>query len=108
MRKLIFLKIAAGILVFGTAATYITMLLWNWLMPEIFGLTQITFWQALGLLLLSKLIFGFHKGGRKHDHDWKKKWEKLPAERREQWKQRFADKWCQFENAEKSEENESI
>lgn len=32
-------------------------LLWNWLMPEIFGLTEITMWQALGLMLLSSILF---------------------------------------------------
>lgn len=35
-----------------------TMLLWNWLVPVIFGLGTITFWQALGLIVLVKLIFG--------------------------------------------------
>jgi hypothetical protein len=34
-----------------------TMLLWNWLMPEIFGLKAITFWQALGLNILSGILF---------------------------------------------------
>lgn len=33
------------------------MLLWNWLMPEIFGLTEITFWQAVGLNILSSILF---------------------------------------------------
>jgi hypothetical protein len=33
------------------------MLLWNWLMPVIFGLTEITFFQALGLMLLCGLLF---------------------------------------------------
>jgi len=33
------------------------MLLWNWLMPEIFGLPYITFWQAFGLQLMSVLLF---------------------------------------------------
>lgn len=33
------------------------MLLWNWLMPEIFGLTEITFWQAVGLNFLSSILF---------------------------------------------------
>jgi hypothetical protein len=32
-------------------------LLWNWLMPEIFGLTVITYWQSLGLLALSSILF---------------------------------------------------
>lgn len=34
------------------------MLLWNWLMPDIFGLTTINFWQALGICFLSSCIFG--------------------------------------------------
>jgi hypothetical protein len=32
--------------------------LWNWLMPMLFGLRQVTFWQALGLLALSRILFG--------------------------------------------------
>ena len=37
---------------------WVTMLLWNWLVPVIFGLGTITFWQALGLIILIKLVFG--------------------------------------------------
>ena len=33
------------------------MVLWNWLMPTIFGLTEITFWQACGLQLLATILF---------------------------------------------------
>lgn len=36
---------------------YPLMLLWNWLMPFIFGLPEITFWQAIGLNLLSTILF---------------------------------------------------
>jgi len=36
---------------------YPLMLLWNWLMPVIFGLPEITFWQAIGLNLLSTILF---------------------------------------------------
>lgn len=39
---------------FGQAVHY----LWNWLMPIVFGLHRITYWQALGLLGLSWLLFG--------------------------------------------------
>jgi hypothetical protein len=68
----------------------ITMLLWNSLMPSIFGLHAISFLQALGLLLLSKIIFGsFH--GRSHrrrcgprwDRHMMQRWESMtPEERR--------------------------
>jgi len=33
------------------------MLLWNWLMPVLFGLTKLTFWQAWGLTFLTGLLF---------------------------------------------------
>ena len=40
---------------------WVTMLLWNWLVPMIFGLRTITLWQALGLIILIKLVFvGIH------------------------------------------------
>src|SRR5262245_48694334 len=55
--------------------------LWNWLLPDIFGLRQITFWQALGLLALSRILFGsFGRGGgprrdsgKRHREWWKKR-----------------------------------
>ena len=43
--------------------TWVVMLLWNWLMPMIFHLGELTYWQALGLLILSKILFG---GGHGH------------------------------------------
>ncbi len=39
--------------------------LWNWLMPELFGLKTITYWQAFGIVLLGHLVFGGHGGGDK-------------------------------------------
>ena len=50
----------------------VTMWLWNWLMPEIFKLPAIGFWQAVGILLLSQILF---KGGhvaRAGRSRWKK------------------------------------
>ncbi|MCK5266782.1 MAG: hypothetical protein KAR07_01320 [Spirochaetes bacterium] len=49
--------------------------LWNWLMPSIFGLGLITFWQAFGLIVLAKLFFGGfgHKGPPS-------KWKNYPPE----------------------------
>lgn len=105
MRKLTFLKIAAAILFFTSLASAVMMLLWNWLMPEIFGLTEITFWQAMGLLLLAKLIFGMNTGGTKSAPSWKKKWDKMPTESRERWKQQFTNKWCQQPEKTKKEDD---
>ncbi len=41
---------------------FVLMKLWNWLMPELFGWREITFWQALGIFVLSKLLFGGFRG----------------------------------------------
>lgn len=76
---------AAG---FGFLFGYFVMLLWNWLMPGLFGLGLITFWQAVGLVVLGRILFGGfprpphrnndkswgkHKcGPHNHHEDWKK------------------------------------
>ena len=46
-----------AIVLFGLG--FIVMLLWNWLMPVIFGLTTITIWQSFGLILLSSFLLRF-------------------------------------------------
>lgn len=66
---------------------YVVMRLWNWLAPEVFGGHAVTFWQALGLLVLARLLFG-RFGGWRHDHGhWrhrmKDRWEKMTPEERE-------------------------
>ena len=61
--------ILGGILLAGLMAFlfgWVIMLLWNWLMPTIFGLTTITYWQGFGIFFFAKLIFGF---GGSHDSD---------------------------------------
>lgn len=47
---------------------FIIMWLWNWLMPDLFGITTITYWQAIGIFLLAKILFGGcgSGGGKKH------------------------------------------
>ena len=53
------LGIGFGILGIGLLAVFgwVVMLLWNWLMPEIFGLKTVSYWQAWGLLILSCILF---------------------------------------------------
>jgi hypothetical protein len=59
-RKWIFLAPAAmvGILLFIFIGGEIVLQLWNWLLPSLFGLGQITFWQAVGILALCRILFG--------------------------------------------------
>jgi hypothetical protein len=47
---------------------YFVMVLWNWLMPVIFGFVKITYWQAWGLVLLSHLLFKFNPFHRGHKY----------------------------------------
>ena len=50
----------------GILFGFILMWLWNWLMPELFGLPTLTFWKAVGVFILAKLLFGgFGNGGGK-------------------------------------------
>lgn len=76
-----------GFVVFG----FVVMFLWNWLMPSIFGLRLIGFWQALGLVVLSKILFGsFHSHGDR-EKQWqrrmKERWEKMTPEEREKFRE---------------------
>jgi hypothetical protein len=59
-RKLLFFAPFAivGMIAFVAAGGVLVRLLWNWLLPSMFGLPQITFWQALGVLALSRILFG--------------------------------------------------
>jgi hypothetical protein len=87
----------AFVFVFG----YVTMTLWNWLIPPIFNGPAINYWQALGLLLLSKILFGGFGGKHWGDHSsahWKHRYyEKLKMmtpEDKERFKARLREKWC--------------
>jgi hypothetical protein len=47
-----------GILLFIAIGGELVMRLWNWLLPSLFGWHQITFWQAIGILALCRILFG--------------------------------------------------
>jgi hypothetical protein len=47
-----------AMLLFAVIGGEIVLHLWNWLLPPLFGWRQITFWQALGLLALCRILFG--------------------------------------------------
>lgn len=91
----------AGILLFSA----VVMALWNAILPAVLGVKIITFWQALGILVLSKILFGgfgrrggWNRGGR---HDWKggmrEKWTNMtPGEKEKfkaEWKNRCGPRW---------------
>jgi len=59
-RKLFWIAPAAilGIALFIFIGGEIVMRLWNWLLPMLFGWRQLTFWQAIGILALCRILFG--------------------------------------------------
>jgi len=69
--KVVFMIIAA--IVFLLLFGYGFMLLWNWLMPDVFGLPALSYWKAVGILVMAKILFGSFegmgskKGSKKHN-----------------------------------------
>lgn len=81
-------KIVLLVLVGIAALGWVVMALWNWLMPELFfGVKEITYIQAMGVLLLSKILFGGFRGHCGGHHRWHQhRWEKMTPEEREKFK----------------------
>ncbi|HLN04154.1 MAG TPA: hypothetical protein VK335_33015 [Bryobacteraceae bacterium] len=94
MKRYRFLR-ALKIALFGTLAvaaiSFLVMGLWNVLMPSIFAVRAITFWQALELLVLSKLLFGGFRPYPGGSPRWRRRmmerWEQMTPEEREKFKQ---------------------
>jgi hypothetical protein len=67
--------------------SFLMMSLWNWLMPALFGLRLITFWQAVGILVLSKILFGGLRPRFGPGMYWRRRmmarWEKMTPEERQ-------------------------
>src|SRR6267378_4353303 len=85
------LKFAAIALVAITVFSFVVMQLWNWILPPVVGWHPITFWQALGLLVLSKILFGGFRGVPGRHMYWRRRmmerWEQMTPEEREKFRQ---------------------
>lgn len=109
-KKLLFIAPAAilGILLFTYIGGEIVLHLWNWLLPPLFGWRQITFWQALGMLVLCRILFGglgHHGSGRSNFRRrmtermadrMADRWEHMTPEERERFRQRMRER-CGFD-----------
>jgi hypothetical protein len=113
-----------GVLLMAAGFSAAVMLLWNWLMPSMFGLAVINFWQALGLLALGRILFGSfgighgrRNGGWHGRHHLREKWTKMTPEQRQEFVNKrmehfgrgdfFGRRGCDFnagENTSKSNE----
>ena len=101
-KKLLFIAPLAivGIALFLFVGGEVVKLLWNWLLPPLFGWRMINFWQAFGLLALCRILFGHHgwgHSGRDRMRDrMGERWKDMTPEQRE----RMRDRWkmaCGFE-----------
>jgi hypothetical protein len=101
----------AAMVVFTWIGGEVVMQLWNWLLPTLFGWRQITFWQALGLLVLCRILFGGfrlsgqgsprsgmrQRMGERMRQRMEERWEKMTPEEREKYRQSFRGRCGPFE-----------
>ena len=97
-RWIFFVPLAiAGFAAFVLAGGLIVQFLWNWLTPALFGWHQVTFWQALGLLALCRILlggFGGHCGPRsRFRRRWEERWERMSPEERERFRHGMRGRW---------------
>lgn len=92
VKKLILIAPLAivGLLLFIAVGGLVVQALWNWLLPALFGWREVTFWQALGLLALCRILFGGFGGrgcGRSRmGHRMGERWERMTPEERERFR----------------------
>lgn len=93
-RRLFLLLVALpGFLLFVALGGFVVRELWNGLLPPLFGLPHVTFWQALGLLALSRILFGgFGLNGGSGSH-YRRRWESMTPEEKERVRQRMRERW---------------
>jgi hypothetical protein len=97
-----------GMAIFAWIGGELVMHLWNWLAPALFGFRTITFWQALGLLALCRILFGgfgLSGGGNRNlrrrmegriaervRERMDERWEQMTPEERERFRQGLHDR----------------
>jgi len=99
LKRVIFIAPLAilGMLLFVVIGGEVVLHLWNWLLPPLFGWREITFWQALGLLALCRILFGgfgFHGSGRSSfRRRMEERCEHMTPEERERFRQRMRERF---------------
>ena len=91
-RLLMFAPLAIlGGVIFISIGGVVVRELWNWLLPAIFGFRTITFAQAIGLLMLSRILFGRFGGFGGPSRRWRgrmsERWEQMTPEERERFRE---------------------
>ena len=85
------IKIVVFVALAIVVVSFVVMSLWNWLVPALFGGQLISFWQALGLLVLSRILFGGFRGRPGYSMHWRRRmlerWEQMSPEEREKFRE---------------------
>lgn len=98
-KRLIWVVPAAivGMAVFIAIGGEVVMLLWNWLAPALFGWPEITFWQAIGLLAICRILFGgigpINATSSATRRRMFQRWEQMTPEERERFRQGLHGRW---------------
>ena len=109
-KRLIFIAPLAilALLLFIAIGGEIVLLLWNWLLPALFGWPRITFWQALGMLALCRILFGglgLHGSARSNvRRRIEERCASMTPEERERFRQRMRERWGFGPSASESKE----
>lgn len=94
------------VVAFISLFSFIVMKLWNAILPDVLHVSTINFWQAIGILVLSKILFGGFGGWGHKKQEWKRKmqdkWQHMTPEERNRFKEalekrfegRFGRRWC--------------
>ena len=87
-----FTALAAGAIL---GLTWVVMTLWNTILPDLVHVGTLSFWHAMGLLVLCKILFGgMRMGGGNHGRNkWKEKMHSMSKEEKEEFKRRMKERW---------------
>ena len=91
-----------GVVLFMAFGGWVVMHLWNWLLPGLFGWRMITFWQAMGMLVLCRILFGGVSGRGWHRRSYSgrrmaERWQRMTPEEREKLRQGMRGRCGGFE-----------
>ena len=88
--------------------SWVVMLLWNALLPGLFGAPPVRYLQAAGLLVLSRILLGGLRGHHGWRHRaWRERWESLTPEERERLREKYA-RHCRWHGREEASDNQQV
>ncbi|MES2268004.1 MAG: hypothetical protein V4520_14680 [Bacteroidota bacterium] len=109
-----FFFIPVGIAAIVTLVSFVVMQLWNNLLPDILHVGTVTYWQAMGIFILCKILFGFGPKGGRGGAPWMRRKQMMQErlagmtpEERERFKEQMESRfdWCKPRNGRNNRDN---